>query len=74
MSQNERELLEKNGYTFGSFPECKKALVTEYPYRNYLSILIAVKRVYPSLMQYIKVHNDLFIENIVGTVVFEFLQ
>ena len=48
------ERLKQNGYNISKFPNCTKALVTEFPYRTTFSIWIAVKRVYPGLMKYIK--------------------
>ncbi|XP_003382656.1 PREDICTED: testis-expressed sequence 264 protein-like [Amphimedon queenslandica] len=42
------------GYKIGTFPNCTKALITEFPYRTSTSIMIAVSRVYPSLVEYIK--------------------
>ena len=49
------ERLKLNGYNISKFPNCTKALVTEFPYRTTFSIWIAVKRVYPGLMKYIQV-------------------
>ena len=52
------ERLKQNGYNISKFPNCTKALVTEFPYRTTFSIWIAVKRVYPGLMKYIKVWSS----------------
>ena len=49
--------LKEEGYSIGTFPDCTKALITEFPYRTSTSILIAVSRVYPSLHQYMKVRE-----------------
>jgi len=37
------------------FPSCEKVVVTDYPWRNHLSILLAVFFVYPALKKYMKV-------------------
>lgn len=49
------EMLRENGYKFTSLPDCQWALVAEYPYRTFLSIWIAIKRVYAGLCKYIEV-------------------
>ena len=49
--------LKEEGYNIGTFPDCTKALITEFPYRTSTSILIAVSRVYPALHQYMKVRE-----------------
>ena len=49
-------LMKSEGYSVWTFPTCTKALVTEFPYRTFLSLVIGPWRVYPSL-KYIKVHT-----------------
>ncbi len=44
--------LQAQGYTIWTFPECTKAVITEFPYRSALSCLIAPKCVYPALRKY----------------------
>ena len=42
-------------YQFHTFAACEKAVLTEYPMRNFLSILLAVTYVYPALKKFMKV-------------------
>ena len=43
------------GYTVHTFPECKEAVVTEFPFRSQFSLLVAPYRVYYALEKYIEV-------------------
>ena len=45
-------------YQFHTFAACEKALLAEYPMRNFLSILLAVTYVYPALKKFMKVRYD----------------
>ena len=47
--------LKDNGYSLWSFPACSWAVVTEFPHRSMLSLLIALRCVYPALTKYFKV-------------------
>ena len=43
-------------YQIHTFSSCDMAIVTEYPWRNHLSLLLAIFFVYPALKKYIKVY------------------
>jgi ribosomal protein S17 len=49
--------LEARGYSTTSLPVIDHVVYSVFPFRGVFSILIAVKRVYPRLKQYIKEHN-----------------
>ncbi|XP_065900807.1 testis-expressed protein 264-like [Dysidea avara] len=46
------ERLKSNGYQFHTFPACEKAVMTDYPKRNFLSFMLAVTYVYPALKKF----------------------
>ena len=54
-SQEVEERLSSNGYSVWSFPKCTNAVITEFPYRSMLSVLVAPFCVYPALGRYFKV-------------------
>ena len=47
--------LQKADYKMWVFPKCSNAVMTEFPYRSMLSIIIAPSIVYPALKKYYKV-------------------
>ena len=47
--------LQSLGYSVWTFPECSNAVVTEFPNRSPLSVMVAPLRVYYALNKYIKV-------------------
>ena len=49
------ETLKTSGYSMWTFPECKKAVITEFPVRSMVSYVVAPWRVYPALQKYFKV-------------------
>jgi len=49
-------LLEK-GYRMTTLPKTDHVVYTTFPFRSYLSIVIAVKRVYPVIRAYLSRHN-----------------
>ena len=46
-------------YQFHTFPACEKAVMTDYPKRNFLSFLLAVNYVYPALKKFLAVRLHL---------------
>jgi len=42
-------------YQFHTFPSCEKAVMADYPKRNFLSFLLAVNYVYPALKKFLSV-------------------
>lgn len=52
-----KEQLESLGYLFTELPKVDHVVYVSFPYRGFLSILIAVKRVYPVIRNYINVHK-----------------
>ena len=54
-SSNKEEELSSNGYSIWTFPKCTNAVITEFPFRSMLSILVAPRCVYPALGKYFKV-------------------
>ena len=52
-----KEQLESLGYLFTELPKVDHVVHVSFPYRGFLSILIAVKRVYPVIRNYINVHK-----------------
>lgn len=53
--QEQEDMLKGAGYSVWTFPKCTNAVVTEFPYRSMLSIIIAPSCVYPALKKYFKV-------------------
>lgn len=51
--------LTEAGYKIWTFPKCSEAVVTEFPLRSMLSLIIAPKCVYPAIRKYCQVcsHN-----------------
>uniref|UniRef100_T1IT36 Testis-expressed sequence 264 protein n=1 Tax=Strigamia maritima TaxID=126957 RepID=T1IT36_STRMM len=54
--ENEKILLDQ-GYKLITFPAVSNAITTTFPFKNTLSIFIAVSRVYPQLNEFIKVRS-----------------
>lgn len=52
----QEEMLEDKGYTIRTLPTCSHVLVTEFPYRNTLSIYLGTWKAYPAFEKYIEVH------------------
>lgn len=50
-------LYTENGFIITNFPAVSQAITTTFPFRNTLSIFIAVARVYPHLAEYIKTRS-----------------
>lgn len=50
--------LQSLGYGVWTFPECSNAVVTEFPNRSPLSVMVAPHRVYYALNKYIKVSSS----------------
>ncbi|XP_076012550.1 testis-expressed protein 264 homolog [Genypterus blacodes] len=48
------KLYEKSGFNVFSFPEITHVVTTLFPHRTFVSVLLAVRRVYPRLEHYIK--------------------
>ncbi|XP_061779586.1 testis-expressed protein 264 homolog isoform X1 [Nerophis lumbriciformis] len=48
------KLYETSGFHVFSFPEVTHVVIASVPHRNFLSVLLGVKRVYPRLERYIK--------------------
>ena len=59
-------MLQDAGYSMWTFPKCSRAIITEFPLRSMLSIIIAPSCVYPAISKYIKVsslfYNKQFLE------------
>lgn len=55
-SRLEKELTSA-GYKIIHFPDCGKAVMTEFPYRNMLSMMFAIWKVYPNLYHFYTKHN-----------------
>ena len=49
--------LKASGYSLWTFPDCKRAVITEFPYRSFVSCIIAPRIVYPALMRYFEVRT-----------------
>ena len=47
----------ENGYMITWITEIDYAVLTEFPHRNMLSILLAIRKVYPLLHKFIKVRT-----------------
>ena len=58
-SSEQEEALKEAGYSIWTFPKCSNAVITEFPLRSMLSIIIAPGRVYPALRKYFKVRCTL---------------
>ena len=50
----EKHLLSE-GYQLYEFPQIERAVITDFPFKNFISILLAVWIVYPLLIQFFKV-------------------
>lgn len=50
------ELLISEGYQLYEFPQIERAVITDFPFKNIISIWLAVWIVYPLLNQFFKVH------------------
>ena len=55
-----RELLQKEAYEFGTFPDVDNVVHATFPYKGSVSIPIAIRKVYPLLNDFIKVLVYLF--------------
>ena len=60
MNAEERDLLEKYGYKFASFPAIDYAVQTSFPFNSTISIIVAVMRVYPALSEYIGKNSNIY--------------
>lgn len=49
------ELLVSEGYQLYEFPQVERAVITDFPFKNIISILLAVWIVYPLLNKFFKV-------------------
>lgn len=47
--------LTSEGYKLYEFPQIERAVITDFPFKNMISILLAVWTVYPLLKQFFKV-------------------
>ncbi|KAG8180835.1 hypothetical protein JTE90_005922 [Oedothorax gibbosus] len=45
------------GYKVAIFPAVEYAVISSFPYRNYLSLALAVNRIYPKFKEYIKMNR-----------------
>ncbi|XP_013383874.1 testis-expressed protein 264-like [Lingula anatina] len=50
----QKEEYQRRGYKFHTFPAVTNVVKTKFPYNTAISILVAIKRVYPVLGQYVK--------------------
>lgn len=56
LSDDQREMLKKKGYSFGQLPSDVDTVVhSSFPYRGVVSVAVASRRVYPNITQYLKV-------------------
>ncbi|ESO99671.1 hypothetical protein LOTGIDRAFT_141768 [Lottia gigantea] len=56
-SREAKKLFESKGYKFTTLPAISKAMVTSFPYKNFMSIIIAVNKVYSAMERYEKEHK-----------------
>lgn len=57
INDEERKLLELKGYKFCELPSVENVVHSKFPFRGIMSVVVAVRRVYPAINQYIKVIN-----------------
>lgn len=55
MDEEQKKSLIEDGFKIFQLPSVSYAVRTDFPYSSYLSIMIAVFRVYPKLSEYVKV-------------------
>ena len=55
-----RELLQKEAYEFGVFPDVDNVVHATFPFKGSVSIPIAIRKVYPMLNDFIKVNTFFF--------------
>ena len=55
VDEEQKKSLIEDGFKIFQLPSVSYAVRTDFPYSSYLSIMIAVFRVYPKLSQYVKV-------------------
>jgi len=54
-------LMKENGYKEVTFPAVETAVCTEFPFRNTISCILSVFRVYPALREYTGMYCILYL-------------
>lgn len=57
ISEDERKFLLKKGFRFGSLPPVENVVYSEFPFRGILSVVVAIRRVYPAINRYVQVRE-----------------
>ena len=56
--ESQKQLLESKGFICGQLPDVDHVVYTVFPFRSVISVVIAIKRVYPRIKSYIVVSNS----------------
>ena len=57
--ESQKQLLESKGFVCGQLPDVDHVVSTIFPFRSVISVVIAIRRVYPIIKSYILVINAL---------------
>ena len=62
--------LKASGHSVWTFPECDKAVITEFPCRSFVSCIVAPGIVYPALNKYFEVRSCFELHNSIESLLF----
>ncbi|XP_017494684.1 PREDICTED: testis-expressed sequence 264 protein-like [Rhagoletis zephyria] len=57
VTEADRALLTEKGFKFATLPGSENVVFSKFPYRGIVSVVVGLRRVYPSLLKYITEHR-----------------